>query len=132
MPKLTTKTSTTRNSSSEVAPVQYRGRQAKTGNSLGFRLDRAFFKSHSEFNDQEVKVTVIAPGRALISVDLHTVSERQEDPLVGAYLAFLSKEIARNPQTIRPLSASLVRRMRALTHGISVDPQEDLGDEALL
>jgi hypothetical protein len=33
---------------------------------------------------------------------------------------------------IRPLSASLVRRMQALTHGITTDPQEDLGDEALL
>jgi len=132
MPKLKTKTSTMRNSSHDDTLAQYRGKQAKNGNSLGFRLDRAFFKSHSEFNDQEVKVTVIAPGRALISVDLPTGSARNEDPLVGVYLALLAKEIARNPQAIRPLSASLVRRMRALTHGVTSDPQEDLGDEALL
>jgi hypothetical protein len=132
MPKLKRKISATRNLSPDATPVQYRGKQAKTGNSLGFRLDHAFFKSHPEFNDQEVKVTVIAPGRALISVDLPTGSARNEDPLVGAYLAFLAKEITRNPQMIRPLSASLVRRMQALTHGITTDPQEDLGDEALL
>jgi prlF antitoxin for toxin YhaV_toxin len=132
MPKFKKKISVTRNSSPDTTPAQYRGKQAKTGNSLGFRLDRSFFKSHAEFNDQEVKVTVIAPGRALISVDLATGSARNEDPLVGAYLAFLAKEITRNPQAIRPLSASLVRRMRALTHGITTDPQEDLGDEALL
>ncbi len=132
MPKLKRKTFPTRNSSPDDALAQYRGKQAKTGNSLGFRLDRAFFKSHAEFNDKEVKVTVIAPGRALISVDLPTGSRRNEDPLVGAYLAFLAKEITRNPQAIRPLSASLVRRMQALTHGITSDPQEDLGDEALL
>jgi len=132
MPKLKKKTATSRNSSPDTTPAQYRGKQAKTGNSLGFRLDRAFFKSHAEFNDQEVKVTVIAPGRALISVDLPAGSARNEDPLIGAYLAFLAKEITRNPQMIRPLSASLVRRMRALTHGIAMDPQEDLGDEALL
>jgi len=132
MPKLKRKISTTRASSPDATRAQYRGKQAKTGNSLGFRLDRAFFKSHAEFNDQEVKVTVIAPGRALISVDLPAGSARNEDPLIGAYLAFLAKEITRNPQMIRPLSASLVRRMRALTHGIAMDPQEDLGDEALL
>jgi len=121
-----------RNSSHDDTPVQYCGKQAKTGNSLGFRLDRAFFKSHSEFNDQEVRVTVIAPGRALISVDLPTDSARNEDPLVGSYLAFLAKEITRSPQTIRPLGAALVRRIRALTHGVTSDPHQDLGDEALL
>ena len=77
MPKLKRKISATRNLSPDATPAQYRGKQAKTGNSLGFRLDRAFFKSHSEFNDQEVKVTVIAPGRALISVDLPTGSARR-------------------------------------------------------
>jgi hypothetical protein len=64
MPKFKKKISVTRNSTPDTAPAQYRGKQAKTGNSLGFRLDRSFFKSHAEFNDQEVKVTVIAPGRA--------------------------------------------------------------------
>jgi len=132
MPKLKRKIPTTRTSSPDTTPAQYRGKQAKTGNSLGFRLDSAFFKSHREFKDREVQVTVIAPGRALISVDLPEGTARNEDPLVGAYLAFLAKEITRNPQAIRPLSASLVRRIAALTHGISTDPQEDLGDEALL
>jgi antitoxin PrlF len=112
--------------------AQYRGKQTKTGNSQGFRLDKAFFKSHREFNDREIKVTVIAPGRALISVDLPEGAARNEDPLIGAYLAFLAKEITRNPKTVQHLGASLVRRMQALTRGITSDPQEDLGDEALL
>jgi prlF antitoxin for toxin YhaV_toxin len=117
---------------SEVAGPQYRGKQAKTGNSQGFRFDRAFFKSHAEFNDQEVQVTVIAPGRALISVDLHRASAEKEDPLISTYLAFLSKEIIRHPETIRPLDTSLVRRMRDLTRGITVDAEDDLGEETLL
>lgn len=132
MPKLKRKISAARNSLPGTSPAQYRGKQAKTGNSLGFRLDSAFFKSHREFNDRDVKVTVIAPGRALISVDLPSGSAQTEDPLVGAYLAFLAKEITCNPKTIQPLSASLLRRVRALTKGIKPDPQEDLGDEALL
>jgi hypothetical protein len=132
MPKLKRNISATRDSSPDATPAQYRGKQAKTGNSLGFRLDSAFFKSHREFKDQEVKVTVIAPGRALISVDLPAGSARSEDPLIGAYLAFLAKEITRNPKTVQPLSASLVERMQALTRGMKSNPQEDLGDEALL
>jgi antitoxin PrlF len=132
MPRLKTRKHAGQKIPSEEPDAQYRGKQTKTGNSQGFRLDRAFFKSHSEFNDQEVKVTVIAPGRALISVDMQGIPAQKEDPLVSAYLAFLSREIIRNPQTIRPLSASLVRRMRALTHGVTIDPEEDLGEEELL
>jgi prlF antitoxin for toxin YhaV_toxin len=112
--------------------AQYRGKQTKTGNSQGFRLDGAFFKSHAEFNDQEVKVTVIAPGRALISVELQGAPTEKDDPLISSYLAFLAKEVVRNPRAIRPLSASLVRRMRVLTRGIAVDPEEDLGEEISL
>jgi hypothetical protein len=36
----------------------YRGKQAKTGNSLGLRFERALFHSHPEFNG-EVKAHVI-------------------------------------------------------------------------
>jgi hypothetical protein len=44
----------------------------------------------------------------------------------------LGGEISGSPHAIRPLSAQLVRRMQALTHGINSGPQEGLEDEALL
>jgi len=63
---------------------------------------------------------------------ISTTHNSVPDAIPTQDLTFLSKEITRNPQTIRPLSSSLVRRIQALTHSITTDPQEDLEDEALL
>jgi hypothetical protein len=46
--------------------TEYRGKQAKTGNSLALGFDRALFKSHPEFNGG-IRAGVIAPGRLLVS-----------------------------------------------------------------
>jgi hypothetical protein len=43
----------------------YRGKRAKTGNSLGIRFEKALFQSHPEFSG-EVQAHVIAPGRMLV------------------------------------------------------------------
>jgi hypothetical protein len=62
-------------------------------------------------------------------VDVRGAGAQREDRLVGVHLAFPSKEIISNPGMIRPLMPCIVRRMRALTRGITVDPDEDLGEE---
>ena len=46
----------------------YHGKQAKTGNSLGLRFERALFHSHPEFNG-EVEARVIGPGRMIVLAD---------------------------------------------------------------
>ena len=58
---------TSKHAQSAKAPV-YRGRQAKTGNSLGLRFDKALFQSHPEFSG-DVRAHVIAPGRMLVVAD---------------------------------------------------------------
>ena len=107
----------------------YRGKQAKTGNSLGLRFDKALFQSHPEFMG-EVRAQVIAPGRMLV------VAERdpgpKEDPVVAAFLGFLAKDMEDNPGRLRPLSRSLMKRVDALVKGVRVDLDEDLGDISLL
>ena len=117
--------------SSQMEGTEYRGKQAKTGNSLGFRFDRALFKSHPEFNG-EVRAKVIAPGRMLVSAKTTFSGQDRSDAVVGAFLAFLAKEMQRSPQSIKPLPENLVSRVDALVDGVSVAPQEDLGGEALL
>jgi hypothetical protein len=111
--------------------TEYRGKQAKTGNSLGFRFDRALFKSHPEFNG-EVRAKVIAPGRMLVSAKTTVSGQDRNDAVVGAFLAFLAKEMQRSPQSIKPLDETLVNRAEVLVEGVAVAPEEDLGDEALL
>jgi len=108
--------------------AEYRGRQAKTGNSFGFRFDRALFKSHPEFNG-EVRAKVIAPGRMLVSAETASSGQHRDDAVVAAFLAFLAKEMQLDPQAIAPLAQTLTGRIDALVGGVPVSPDEDLGDQ---
>jgi len=108
---------------------EYKGKQMRTGNSLGFRFDRALFKSHPEFAG-EVKAHVIAPGRMLVSV-AGQVTERR-DPVMESFLAFLASDIARAPETVKPMSCELAQRIDSLVEGVTVSENESLGEESLL
>jgi hypothetical protein len=110
----------------------YRGKQAKTGNSLGLRFDKALFQSHPEFSG-EVRAHVIAPGRMLVVAEPLTKSQRREsDPVMEAFLGFLAEDMARSPQQIKPLDPALTKRIDALVGHLPVNPHEDLGDEPLI
>jgi hypothetical protein len=110
----------------------YRGKQAKTGNSLGIRFDKALFQSHPEFSG-EVRAHVIAPGRMLVVAEPVTRSRKsEEDPVLEAFLSFLASDMTRSPRQIRPLEQTLAKRVDALVGRLPVDPDEDLGDEPLV
>jgi hypothetical protein len=110
----------------------YRGKQAKTGNSLGIRFDKALFQSHPEFSG-EVRAHVIAPGRLLVVAESVTPSrKREEDPVLEAFLSFLASDMTRSPQQIKPLEPALAKRVNALVGRLPVNPDEDLGDEPLV
>jgi hypothetical protein len=114
------------------APAGYRGKRAKTGNSLGFRFDKALFQSHPEFSG-EVRAHVIAPGRMLVVAEPAVKSRRQTaDPVMESFLNFLAADMVRSPQQIESLDRSLVERIRKLVGHLSVNPDEDLGDEPIL
>jgi hypothetical protein len=110
----------------------YRGKQAKTGNSLGLRFDKALFKSHPEFSG-DVRAHVIAPGRMLVVAEPPAKLHRREaDPMMEAFLSFLATDITRSPERIKPLDRALADRIDALVGHISTDPGDDLGDEPLV
>ncbi|HMC60466.1 MAG TPA: type II toxin-antitoxin system PrlF family antitoxin [Candidatus Solibacter sp.] len=112
--------------------VGYRGKQAKTGNSLGIRFDKALFQSHPEFSG-EVRAHVIAPGRMLVVAEPVTKSRRREDdPVMEAFLSFLAADMARSPQQIKPLDPALADRIHSLVGHLPANPNEDLGDEPLV
>ena len=112
-----------------TAAAEYKGKQTRTGNSLGFRFEGALFKSHPEFNG-EVRAQIIAPGRMLVMAE--TESREKADPVITSFLAFLAQDMVRSPEKIRSLSMARKRRIARLTKGIAVDLNEDLGDQALL
>ena len=127
MPTLTRKKNATIHEA--AAGIEYRGKQTRTGNSSGFRFEGALFKSHPEFNG-EVRAQIIAPGRMLVTAETET--RAKSDPVMASFLAFLAQDMAQSPQKIQPLSTARKKRIAQLTRGITVDLDEDLGDEAVL
>jgi len=118
----------------EPAPgaVEYVGKRTKTGNSMGFRFESALFRSHPEFSGT-VRAQVIAPGKLLVVADpIEREIAEEDDPVLGPFLALIAKDMAENPQKIKPLDETLMKEIAALTAGIEVDSDEDLGDENLL
>ena len=110
----------------------YRGRRAKTGNSLGLRFDKALFQSHPEFSG-EVRAHVIAPGRMLVVADPVAKPRRHDDdPVIEAFLSFLAADVANSPQQIKPLDRALAERIDSLVGHINVHPDEGLGDTRLI
>jgi antitoxin PrlF len=45
----------------------------------------------------------------------------QNDPVIGKFLDFLARDMAKEPARIRPMSKSLLTRGKALVKGVKVD-----------
>jgi len=115
----------------ESAGAVYRGRQAKTGNSLGLRFERALFHSHPEFNG-EVEAHVIGPGRMLVVADPESRKKSADaDPVLSSFMSFLASDMRNSPGHITPLDSGVLDRIGALVQDVKTSPEEDLGDEAL-
>ena len=110
----------------------YRGKQAKTGNSLGLRFERALFHSHPEFNG-EVEAYVIGPGRMLVVAEPEQKKRSaEEDPVLSSFMSFLASDMHRSPDHITPLDSDVLDRIGTLVRDVKTSPEEDLGDEALI
>jgi hypothetical protein len=70
---------------------------------------------------------VIGPGKMLISVLDRPETTTEEDPIVGAFLSFIKKDMLHNPASFTPLSADVIDRAKALTAG-TVVTDEDFDD----
>ncbi len=111
------------------ATAWYKGKQAKTGNSLGLRFDKALFQSHPEFSG-DVQASVIAPGRMLVVAQRSPRTRPEEDPVIASFLSFLATDMTRTPHRVMPLDESLIRRIDRIAADIDTDPDEELGDGA--
>ena len=110
----------------------YHGKQAKTGNSLGLRFERALFHSHPEFSG-EVEAHIIGPGRMLVVADpAPRRKNAKEDPVLSSFMSFLAADMLRSPERITPLAAGVMERIGKLVSNVDTDPEENLGDEALI
>ena len=114
--------------------MTYTGRAARSGNSQALAFEKALFRAHPEFGEGRLAADYIGPGCLLVRAvpDAEAAAEPEDDPVLGAYLAFLERDMAAHPEHIRPLSSDLLARARALVGDIRVDLDEDLGDDLTL
>jgi len=99
---------------------RYSAKIVKVGNSRGFRVESAFFRSHPEFSN-DVTATVVGPGAVLISakpVGRRSKKDEPNDPVVGAFLSFLEREMAVRPELIAPLDKKLIDEIGNLVKGV--------------
>lgn len=52
--------------------------------------------------------------------------EEEADPVIDGFLAFLARDMARDPSRISAFPAPLAERMTALTAGMTVDLDEEI------
>ena len=110
----------------------YHGKQAKTGNSLGLRFERALFHSHPEFSG-EVEAHIIGPGRMLVVADPESRRKSaEEDPVLSSFMSFLAADMQRSPEHIKPVDAGVMERIGTLVSSVDTTPEENLGDEVLI
>src|SRR5258708_12306710 len=100
---------------------RYSGTITTTGKSEAIRLEKELFKSHPEFSQRaKVEAHVIAPGTMLVSVAGQADVETEADPVMAAFLGFLSKDISTAPGRIKPLAAPRIKKARELTSPVQV------------
>ena len=51
------------------------------------------------------------------------------DPILGAFLEFLARDIAKNPQNLQLVSTNLLSRVQSLLGDVDVSLDEPLADE---
>jgi prlF antitoxin for toxin YhaV_toxin len=56
----------------------------------------------------------------------HAEADPEEDPTLLAFLDFLEREIEDRPERLVPVTRELVARMRRLTSGVKVNPDEPI------
>ncbi|MET0537809.1 MAG: type II toxin-antitoxin system PrlF family antitoxin [Xanthobacteraceae bacterium] len=111
----------------------YTGTITTTGKSEAIRLEKALFKSHPEFRQKsKVHAHVIAPGTMLVSVVGEAPVETQADPVMAAFLSFLSADISRTPERVRPLAETRIKKARELTKGTKVRDDVAFPDDVTL
>ena len=112
---------------------RYSGTITTTGKSEAIRLEKALFKSHPEFAQKaKVEAHVIAPGTMLISITGQADVETEADPIMAAFLSFLSTDIAAAPGRIKPLAATRIEKARDLTRRVKVRDDDTLPDDVTL
>jgi len=110
-------------------PRRFSAARAAAGNSSGIRIEKAFFRAAPEFETANaVTVDLIGPGRALISVD-PMLEGTEGDPVIGAWLSFIERDIKENPGRLAPFSERELTALEKLVEDVVVSDSEVLPED---
>ena len=112
---------------------KYKGSVTTVGNSVAIQLEKGLFKQHPEFAKRaRVTASVLAPGKILVSLDKTSCDASEDDPVLGAFLAFMEKDMAECPEHIVPVSEDEYRLGLALTAGVEVSDEDVIPDDVTI
>jgi antitoxin PrlF len=115
-----------------VMASSYNGSITTVGNaSEAIRLDKNFFRQNPEFKQKsKVKAQVIGPGTVLLSVEDEIQAAGQDsDPIAGAFLAFLAKDMLNHPERLQSVSDEEVQRVKDLVAGVTVSDDDVIPED---
>jgi antitoxin PrlF len=112
--------------------LAYKGSVTTTGTSEAIRFEKGLFRQNPEFSQKSnVEAHVIGRGTLLVHVvddGPEQGQERHEDPMIGAFLAFIERDATDHPERVVPLSSSQVARGVELTHDVVVSDDDEIPD----
>ena len=71
----------------------------------------------------KIHYTILPGGEVVLS---RVEPNEESDPVLGSFLGFLARDIAKHPERLQAIDASFVQRLQSLTGGIEVDLDADL------
>jgi len=74
----------------------------------------------------KIQYTIHPGGEVLLT---RAEPAKDDDPLLGQFLEFLSRDIASHPERLEAIDASFVQRLQSLTGGVEVDLDAPLSAE---
>ena len=73
----------------------------------------------------KIRYTIQSNGQVIIS----RVNQPEDDPVLGAFLDFLARDISENPQRVKAISSDLVDHVQSLVADVELDLDTPLSDE---
>ena len=74
----------------------------------------------------KIHYTIRPGGEVVLTRVDSTVSD---DPVLGDFLGFLARDMARHPERLKAVDASFLKRLQSLTGGIEVDLDSPLSPD---
>lgn len=113
-----------------TAARSFSGSLGTAGNSRSFRLEKEFFNAAPEFATlgSSIRADIIGPGTFLVRIDT-PAPQQTADPVIGAWLSFIDRDIASNPNQLVGFTETEVFELERLVSNVVTDDSQELPED---